>query len=93
MNGQDSVEKVVPTSWRSGEEGAPGCLAVAVGELRPVLQGEHPGGDGTAFNLICASRHANGRLSGTSNVCLTVQEQMTKSSTRPLEIRSKKLGA
>lgn len=43
------------TSRRGGEQGAAGGLAVAVGQLRPVVEGEDLGGDGAAF--IRVGRH------------------------------------
>jgi len=46
---------------RSGEEGSPGGLAVAVGQLGPVLEGEHSGGDGDALHLVPGGGHGAGR--------------------------------
>ena len=43
------------TSRRSREKGPAGCLAVAVGQLRPVVKGEDLSGNGAAF--ICVGRH------------------------------------
>ena len=43
------------TSGRGREKGPAGGLAVAVGQLRPVVKGEDLSGNGTAF--ICVGRH------------------------------------
>lgn len=48
------------TSRRSGEERPPGSLAVTVGQLGPVLQGEHSGRDRDTFHLVCGGRHVGG---------------------------------
>lgn len=65
QRGVSTIQQKLPvindsgTSWRGGEEGPPGCLAVTVGQLGPVIQGEHPGGYGAAFGFIRAGRHAS----------------------------------
>lgn len=48
-------------SGRGGEERAPGSLAVAVGQLGPVLEGEHACRDGDALHLVCGCGHGCGR--------------------------------
>lgn len=48
-------KKHVLTSWRGGEQGSSRGLAVTVWELRPVLQLDHTGRDGTAPGLLCIS--------------------------------------
>lgn len=50
--------RVAVTSGRGGEQGPPGSLAVAVGQLGPVLQGQDPGGDGAALHFTLACGHA-----------------------------------
>lgn len=48
-------QKHVLTSWCGGEQGSSRRLAVTLWELRPVLQLDHPGRDGTAPGLLCVS--------------------------------------
>lgn len=51
------------TSRRGGEERSPGGLAVAVGQLGPVLEGEHSGRDGDALYLVGGCGHGGGGAS------------------------------
>lgn len=48
-------KKHVLTSWCGGEQGSSRSLAVTVWELRPVLQLDHTGRDGTAPGLLRVS--------------------------------------
>lgn len=77
---EKAQQSPVLTSRGGGEERPPGCLAVTVGNLGPVLWGDHPGGDRAAFNFICAGRHASFCVAAAGGVILKVLKLAMKRS-------------
>jgi len=64
------------SSGRCGEQSPPGCLAVAVGQLGPVFQGEDPGGNGAALHLL-GGRHDDGFKFSVRSKSLQYGEEVT----------------